>query len=104
MRGCFIYKPIYVGHFFCHVFHREYALRRDAPLEVVKKKLLSKLKKVNAKFPAEHNVGHTYQAEKNLKDFYKKLDPTNTFNPGIGKTTKKINIKKLNIVKTKLIN
>ncbi len=85
----YIYQPIYVGHFFCHVFHREYALRRDAPLEVVKNKLLSKLKKVNAKFPAEHNVGHSYQAEKNLKDFYKKLDPTNTFNPGIGKTTKK---------------
>ena len=26
---------------------------------------------------------------KNLKNFYKILDPTNTFNPGIGKTPKK---------------
>ena len=29
-----------------------------------------------------------YEAEK-TKSFYKTLDPTNTFNPGIGKTSKK---------------
>ena len=84
-----IYKPMYVGHFFCHVFHREYALHKDANLEIVKNKLLANLKKIGAKYPAEHNVGHTYEAEKGLKKFYKKLDPTNTFNPGIGKTSKK---------------
>ena len=33
-------------------------------------------------------MGHSYEAEKDLKKFYKKLDPTNTFNPGIGKTQK----------------
>ena len=58
------------------------------PVEV-KKILLDKLKKVGAKYPAEHNVGHMYEAEKNLKSFYKTLDPTNTFNPGIGKTSKR---------------
>lgn len=26
-----------------------------------------------------------YEAESGLREFYKKLDPTNTFNPGIGK-------------------
>ena len=85
----YIYKPIYVGHYFCHVFHREYALHKNANPDEVKKKLLEKLKKIGAKYPAEHNVGHMYQAEKNLKNFYKNLDPTNTFNPGIGKTSKK---------------
>ncbi|PPR25875.1 MAG: D-lactate dehydrogenase [Alphaproteobacteria bacterium MarineAlpha9_Bin4] len=84
-----IYKPIYVGHYFCHVFHREYALNKGVDPDIVKSKLLSELKKAGAKYPAEHNVGHSYIAEKNLKDFYKKLDPTNTFNPGIGKTSKK---------------
>ena len=58
------------------------------------KKLLEKLNKIGAKYPAEHNVGHMYQAEKNLKNFYKNLDPTNTFNPGIGKTSKKSNAAK----------
>ena len=36
-----------------------------------------------------------YEAEKNLKSFYKTLDPTNTFNPGIGKTSKKAIFKKI---------
>ena len=42
-----------------------------------------------AKYPAEHNVGHMYEADSTLKDFYESLDPTNTFNPGIGKTSKR---------------
>ena len=28
------------------------------------------------------------EAEQVVKDFYRELDPTNTFNPGIGKTSK----------------
>ena len=42
-----------------------------------------------AQYPAEHNVGHLYEAKPALKQFYRKLDPTNSFNPGIGKTSKK---------------
>jgi D-lactate dehydrogenase len=41
-----------------------------------------------AEYPAEHNVGHLYQAKPQLAAFYRQLDPTNTFNPGIGKTSK----------------
>ena len=39
-----------------------------------------------AEYPAEHNVGHLYVAKPALAGFYRKLDPTNTFNPGIGHT------------------
>ena len=41
----------------------------------------------------EHNVGHEYKAKSHLEKFYRGLDPTNFFNPGIGKTSKKINWK-----------
>jgi D-lactate dehydrogenase len=41
-----------------------------------------------AEYPAEHNVGHMYEAKPQLADFYKQLDPCNCFNPGIGKTSK----------------
>ncbi|MEC7468986.1 MAG: hypothetical protein VYC51_03975, partial [Pseudomonadota bacterium] len=41
-----------------------------------------------AKYPAEHNVGHLYKAEDGLAAFYRELDPTNTFNPGVGKLDK----------------
>jgi len=41
-----------------------------------------------AEYPAEHNVGHLYEAKPELAAFYQKLDPCNCFNPGIGKTSK----------------
>jgi D-lactate dehydrogenase (quinone) len=41
-----------------------------------------------AEYPAEHNVGHEYFAKPSLSNFYKKLDPTNAFNTGIGQTSK----------------
>jgi D-lactate dehydrogenase len=51
--------------------------------------MLERLKARGAKFPAEHNVGHLYESEPVVKEFHHQLDPTNTFNPGIGKTSKK---------------
>jgi D-lactate dehydrogenase len=41
-----------------------------------------------AQYPAEHNVGHLYQAKPMLIDHYKTLDPRNCFNLGIGRTSK----------------
>ena len=76
------------GHFMCHVFHRDYIFKKGTDLHEMKAKLLECLDKKGAKYPAEHNVGHLYEAEPHLKSFYHELDPTNTFNPGIGKTSK----------------
>ncbi|GAC19475.1 D-lactate dehydrogenase [Paraglaciecola arctica] len=79
---------LYYGHFFCHVFHQDYILKKGSDPKEVKKSMLELLNKRGVKYPAEHNVGHLYEAEKSLKEFYLQLDPTNTFNPGIGKTDK----------------
>ena len=49
---------------------------------------LDKLDKRGAEYPAEHNVGHLYQAKPELAEFYRGLDPTNSLNPGIGQTSK----------------
>ena len=57
------------------------------PKEILNK-LLDFYNQRGAEYPAEHNVGHEYKAKKSLVDFYKKLDPTNSFNPGIGNTSK----------------
>ena len=80
-----------MGHFFCMVFHWDIVLKKGVDLLEFKNKILRKLEAYGAKYPAEHNVGHMYQAEIQLENFYKQLDPTNSFNPGIGKTSKKIN-------------
>ncbi|MFT4654007.1 MAG: D-lactate dehydrogenase [Patiriisocius sp.] len=81
-------KKLYYGHFFCHVFHQDYVLKKGADAASLKKQMLALLDSRGAKYPAEHNVGHLYEAEGPLKQFYKQLDPTNSFNPGIGKMEK----------------
>lgn len=83
-----IEKRLYYGHFFCHVFHQDYILKKGVDAAKLKQQMLEVLDNRGAKYPAEHNVGHLYAAEKPLQDFYQKLDPTNSFNPGIGKMEK----------------
>ena len=84
----FIHK-MYYGHFFCHVFHQDYIAKKGTDCNKVEDEMLVLLDQRGAQYPAEHNVGHLYHAKPALKQFYRQLDPTNSFNPGIGKTSKK---------------
>ena len=79
---------LYYGHFFCHVFHQDYIVKKGVDAKQLKQQMLTLLDSRAAKYPAEHNVGHLYEAEQSLREFYLQLDPTNSFNPGIGKTAK----------------
>ncbi len=79
---------IYYGHLFCHVFHHNYILKKGVDGKKLKEKLLKIYDDMGAEYPAEHNVGHEYLAKPILSNFYKKLDPTNFFNPGVGQTSK----------------
>ena len=83
-----VYKSV-CAHFFCHVLHQEYLVRKGADVAAIKMRFLALLDARGVEYPAEHNVGHLYEAKPALKAFYRSLDPTNTFNPGIGKTSKK---------------
>lgn len=79
---------LYYGHFFCHVFHQDYIVKKGCnPLEI-EHAMWHLLDTRGAEYPAEHNVGHLYKAKPALAAFYRELDPTNTFNPGIGQTSK----------------
>lgn len=79
---------LYYGHFFCHVFHQDYIVRKGVDPLAVEHRLWDLLDARGAEYPAEHNVGHLYRAKPALADFYRMLDPTNTFNPGIGQTSR----------------
>tara|TARA_X000001036_G_scaffold103599_1_gene96819 strand:+ start:450 stop:2150 length:1701 start_codon:yes stop_codon:yes gene_type:complete len=83
-----IEMKLYYGHLFCHVMHHNYVVKKDVNVEELQKKLLSTYDERGAEYPAEHNVGHEYFAKPALSKFYKELDPTNSFNPGIGSTSK----------------
>lgn len=80
---------LYYGHFFCHVLHQDYIVRKGADPSAVKQKMLAILDERGAEYPAEHNVGHLYKAKPDLAAFYRQCDPTNSLNPGIGKQSKR---------------
>ena len=83
-----IVLPLYYGHFFCHVFHQDYIVRKGCDPHALEEAMLALLDRRGAEYPAEHNVGHLYAAKPALAGFYRSLDPGNRFNPGIGKTSK----------------
>ncbi|MFM2479351.1 D-lactate dehydrogenase [Celerinatantimonas sp. MCCC 1A17872] len=83
-----ILVKLYYGHFFCHVFHQDYVIRKGANCLELEHKMWALLDKRQAQYPAEHNVGHLYPAKPEQAKFYQQLDPCNEFNPGIGQTSK----------------
>ena len=89
----FLDTKLYYGHLFCHVLHQNYVVKKGVDAKALKQKLLKTYDARGAEYPAEHNVGHEYFAKPPLQKFYKELDPTNSFNPGIGWTSKKKNWK-----------
>lgn len=80
---------LYYGHFFCHVFHQDYIVRKGSDPLAIEHRMWELLDARGAEYPAEHNVGHLYKAKPELAAFYRRLDPVNGFNPGIGQTSKK---------------
>ncbi len=87
VEGDVIHK-LYYGHFFCHVFHQDYIVKKGVDPLAMEHRMWALLDARRAEYPAEHNVGHLYVAKPALAGFYRELDPTNTFNPGIGHTSR----------------
>lgn len=83
-----ILHKLYYGHFFCHVFHQDYIVRKSHNSLQLEHRMWRLLAVRGAEFPAEHNVGQLYHAKPALVTHYKCLDPCNCFNVGIGYTSK----------------
>ena len=79
---------LYYGHFFCQVFHQDYIVKKGHDTMEVEHAMWKNLDARGAEYPAEHNVGHLYPAKPALLNHYRSLDPSNSFNPGIGHTSK----------------
>lgn len=80
---------LYYGHFFCHVFHQDYLVKPGVDVKRLKARLLELIDARGAEYPAEHNVGHAYDAKPALRDHYRRIDPTNALNPGLGGTSRR---------------
>lgn len=83
-----IIHKLYYGHFFCHVFHQDYIVRKGCSTIDLEHRICHLLDARGAQYPAEHNFGHLYHAKSALIEHYKSLDPCNSLNPGIGRTSK----------------
>jgi D-lactate dehydrogenase len=83
-----IIHKLYYGHFFCHVFHQDYIVGKGHDTVGLEHRMWTLLDARGAQYPAEHNVGHLYDAKPDLVSHYKSLDPCNCFNPGIGRVSK----------------
>ncbi|CAN7321345.1 D-lactate dehydrogenase [Phenylobacterium sp. LjRoot225] len=79
---------LYYGHFFCHVFHQDYVVRKGVSAMALEHEILALIEQRGGEFPAEHNVGHLYCAKPELAGHYRRLDPGNRLNPGIGHTSR----------------
>lgn len=79
---------LYYGHFFCHVFHQDYLVKKGHDLVEIEHTMWRILDERGAQYPAEHNVGHLYPAAPALHSHYRANDPCNCMNPGIGQTSK----------------
>lgn len=84
-----VVHALYYGHFFCHVFHQDYIVRKGVDPVALEHRMWALLDERGAEYPAEHNVGHLYPAKPSLADHYRSLDPGNRMNPGIGQTSRK---------------
>lgn len=84
-----IVSKLYYGHFMCHVMHQDYMVKKGEDPKAIKTEMLRTLNERGAEYPAEHNVGHLYKAKPDLAGHYRTCDPTNSFNPGIGKMSRR---------------
>lgn len=80
---------LYYGHFFCHVMHQDYVVKKGFNASDVEEEMLPYLDRRGARYPAEHNFGHLYEAPEEMLGHFRMLDPCNCMNPGIGKATKR---------------
>lgn len=83
-------RAIY-GHFLCHVFHLDYVLKPGFRAATFEEGVKALVETRGGQMPAEHNFGHLYKAPHHVAQFYRQLDPTNSLNPGIGRTSRQLN-------------
>lgn len=69
--------------------HQDYILKPGVDGKQFKQQVIDYIEQRGARYPAEHNVGHLYSAKEDYQQHWRALDPTNSCNPGIGKTSRR---------------
>jgi len=72
------------AHFGCNVVHEDIAFSTSANIAECKDKIKQEIESVGGMLPAEHGHGTEYAAPQQTQERWKKMDPTNAMNPGVG--------------------
>ena len=59
-------------------------ISNDVDVKDAKKRIKKLIEDAGGKLPAEHGHGTEYEAPASTKERWKKIDPTNSMNPGVG--------------------
>lgn len=87
-------KRMRYSHFVCNVVHEDLAYGIDVDINKAKHELKDVVeKKFGGKLPAEHGHGTEYKAPPETQERWKKMDPLNALNPGIGGLSEKYKYK-----------
>ena len=78
-------KRMRYSHFGCNVVHEDLAYEAGVDVHSAKMALKKSVEhKCQGKLPAEHGHGTEYHAPEEAQQRWKKMDPLNVFNPGVG--------------------
>lgn len=83
-------KRMRYSHFACNVVHEDIAYDNSVDIHQAKYTLKRNVEEeCGGKLPAEHGHGTEYVAPPDTQARWKKMDPLNMFNPGVGGTSTK---------------
>eukprot|EP00560_Eucampia_antarctica_P003910 CAMPEP_0197837016 /NCGR_PEP_ID=MMETSP1437-20131217/30837_1 /TAXON_ID=49252 ORGANISM="Eucampia antarctica, Strain CCMP1452" /NCGR_SAMPLE_ID=MMETSP1437 /ASSEMBLY_ACC=CAM_ASM_001096 /LENGTH=688 /DNA_ID=CAMNT_0043443689 /DNA_START=33 /DNA_END=2099 /DNA_ORIENTATION=- len=83
-------KRMRYSHFGCNVIHEDLAYEPNINVELAKMSLKKTVEHdCHGKLPAEHGHGTEYKAPVETQKRWKRMDPLNVMNPGIGGTSAK---------------
>lgn len=78
-------KRMRYSHFGCNVVHEDLAFAPGVDVHAAKMELKKTVEhQSGGKLPAEHGHGTEYKAPPETHERWKKMDPLNVFNPGVG--------------------
>ena len=81
-------KRMRYSHFGCNVVHEDLAFGLDSNIEDIKYALKQTVElDCGGKLPAEHGHGTEYQAPAETQKRWRRIDPLNVMNPGVGQTS-----------------
>jgi len=84
---CGIEMRCLCSHLGCNVYHESIVFPVGVDMYAAKKKIKSFIESKGGKLPAEHGHGTEYEAPVESQQRWKRIDPTNTMNPGVGHTS-----------------